>query len=653
MSSFSEVVKGLKENKESQDAGFNRLAAALGDDSPKSILEEQQKKEESAQKKEQGFFASIAEGIGTSNSLLKDGFKGLLDSKGGFLGGVLQLIGAPFLLLGAFFKELTVQINTLYTLFGKGLVKVFKPIKDLLSLFRSTFVGRVISQDLRLVGKALDKLDELFKAMRLQFRLDIIDPAKSGLTKGIKSITNFFETLRYNFKLLQMQFRGPLEKVDKVIQSVKNFFGKGITAVSGFFQSIGDLFKKIMKPINDTLNYVAKSKFMAGARSVFNSLQGAFRAIGTVLGKLFLPITIIFSAIESVTGFIDGFKKDQGGLVSNILGGLEGGFTGLFNFLISAPLDLLKSLISWVTGKLGFKNAEKILDEFSFAELFTKIFNSLFNAIRAAGRFIGEIFSFPEGGGILAGLAKLIDILTIPLNLAINFVKGLFGFDKDDEGNKLPAFSLGTFITETISDVIKSISDWFSSLEIPSITEIATKGFDALKSMFGFGGNDEDEATKQNLEKLDKEVKEEVKKQKSLKNANLAGVKSERLQFDLDKPISEMSAEEIDAAIKDYKTKRRAMGASGSQMRRFDRANPGELKDLERRKSELFLAQKRATGNVMNQAQIDKIGQGSGNNTTTIVTNSNVAPVSNFSKTTALSATTQLDPIMSAAIAAT
>ena len=43
MSSFSEVVKGLKENKESQDAGFNRLAAALGDDSPKSILEEQQK----------------------------------------------------------------------------------------------------------------------------------------------------------------------------------------------------------------------------------------------------------------------------------------------------------------------------------------------------------------------------------------------------------------------------------------------------------------------------------------------------------------------------------------------------------------------------------------------------------------------------------
>ena len=152
MSSFQEVVKGLKENKLSQDAGFNRLAAALGEDSPKSILEEQQKKEESDKNKEQGFFSSIAEGIGTSNSLLKDGFKNMLDSKGGFLGGVLQLLGAPFLLLGAFFKELTVQINTLYTLFGKGLVKVFKPIKDLLSLFRSTFVGRVMSQDLRVIG---------------------------------------------------------------------------------------------------------------------------------------------------------------------------------------------------------------------------------------------------------------------------------------------------------------------------------------------------------------------------------------------------------------------------------------------------------------------------------------------------------------------
>ena len=130
MADFQDVVKQLKDNKISQDVGFNRLENAFSGGDPKSLVEEKVKQEQSAQKKEQGFFASIAAGIGTSNSLLKDGFGGLMDSKGGFLGGVLQLLGAPLILLGAFFKELTVQINTLYTLFGKGLVKVFKPIKN-------------------------------------------------------------------------------------------------------------------------------------------------------------------------------------------------------------------------------------------------------------------------------------------------------------------------------------------------------------------------------------------------------------------------------------------------------------------------------------------------------------------------------------------
>ena len=629
MADFQDVVKQLKDNKISQDVGFNRLENAFSGGDPKSLVEEKVKQEQSAQKKEQGFFASIAAGIGTSNSLLKDGFGGLMDSKGGFLGGVLQLLGAPLILLGAFFKELTVQINTLYTLFGKGLVKVFKPIKNLLSLFRSTFVGRVISQDLRLVGKALDKLDELFKAMRLQFRLDIIDPAKSGITKGIKSITSFFERLRNNFKLLQTQFKGPLEKVDKVIQALKGFFGKGITAVSRFFQSIGDVIGKITKPIMDVFGFIQKSKFGTAFSTVFNSLQGAFRAIGTVLGKLFLPITIIMGGIESVTGFIAGFKKDQGGFVSNILGGLEGGFTGLFNFLISAPLDLIKSLISWVAGKLGFKNAEKTLDEFSFAKLFTQVINSLFNGLRSAVDFIGELFSFPEGGGILAGIGKLVDILFVPLNLAINFIKGLFGFDKDKEGKKLPPFSVGKFIVEIIENAIKSIGEWFSSLKLPSIGELATKGLAAFKNMFGFGGSNSS---------MDAAQGQAEDAKKSLKTANLSGIK----KYDADEEA--VIRDELDTSLSRLDSMRNKRGTRQYQ---------NELKRVNLLKTELnqlSLLKKEQQNQAIKNSALNK---GSSGNVTNIIDASTSAPTQNNNNTNSstFSALGNLDPITRAAIA--
>ena len=627
MADFQDVVKQLKDNKISQDVGFNRLENAFSGGDPKSLVEEKVKQEQSAQKKEQGFFASIAAGIGTSNSLLKDGFGGLMDSKGGFLGGVLQLLGAPLILLGAFFKELTVQINTLYTLFGKGLVKVFKPIKNLLSLFRSTFVGRVISQDLRLVGKALDKLDELFKAMRLQFRLDIIDPAKSGITKGIKSITSFFERLRNNFKLLQTQFKGPLEKVDKVIQALKGFFGKGITAVSRFFQSIDDVIGKITKPIMDVFGFIQKSKFGTAFSTVFNSLQGAFRAIGTVLGKLFLPITIIMGGIESVTGFIAGFKKDQGGLVSNILGGLEGGFTGLFNFLISAPLDLIKSLISWVAGKLGFKNAEKTLDEFSFAKLFTQVINSLFNGLRSAVDFIGELFSFPEGGGILAGIGKLVDILFVPLNLAINFIKGLFGFDKDKEGKKLPPFSVGKFIVEIIENAIKAIKDFFGGLDFSNLFDVFSfmkpdkdfkvgemkKSSKTFMQHLGFGGSDSS-------------------------TANLSGIK----KYDADEEA--VIRDELDTSLSRLDSMRNKRGTRQYQ---------NELKRFNLLKTELnqlSLLKKEQQNQAIKDSALNK---GSSGNVTNIIDASTSAPTQNNNNTNSstFSALGNLDPMTRAAIA--
>ena len=91
MADFKDVVQSLKQNKESQDAGFSRLEAAVKGTDPKSIQEETAKKEASTKNKELNYFADIGEELKTANKNLVDGFKSLVTPSGA-LGGIMALI---------------------------------------------------------------------------------------------------------------------------------------------------------------------------------------------------------------------------------------------------------------------------------------------------------------------------------------------------------------------------------------------------------------------------------------------------------------------------------------------------------------------------------------------------------------------------------
>ena len=97
---------------------------------------------------------------------------------------------------------------------------------------------------------------------------------------------------------------------------------------------------------------------MDAAKAAFSGIKSAFSIldaggplmttlgnIGRVIGRLFLPFTLIMTAFDVVKGAIAGFEED------GFLGGLAGAFEGLFNSLIGAPLDLLKSAVAWVLDK--------------------------------------------------------------------------------------------------------------------------------------------------------------------------------------------------------------------------------------------------------------------------------------------------------------
>jgi len=479
MADFQDVVKGLKDNKTSQDDGFNRLEAAVKGTDPKSIVEEKAKKEENTKKKEQAYFLSIAKGIATSNQLLREGFKGMMDSKSGLLGGIAALLIGPIGMLGAFLKELATSITLLYKFYGKGLVKLTAPFIALyrvLEKLGKKFMG--IGKNYERLGrvflflntlpitimKALGRLPilkqtlELFKAMGTAFNKEII-PKIKNIGTSIRSFITSIGTAFKNFKdlaKLGLNF-------NKLQVSTQGFtaFQRGIVSV---FKTIGNFIRPVTDAVKGIMNFLKTTKSVGTLTNVFGKISGAFKAIGSVLGKIFAPVLIVMGAIEVITGFVDGFKKDKGGIGSKILSGIEGAFKGLVNFLVSAPLDLIKSIISWAAGKLGFKNAEKALDNFSFAKIFDDIIGAVFKGVRGAVDFIGELFSFPKDGGVLAAIGKILDIVTAPIQAVVNFVRGMFGFDVDKDGKKLPPFSFTNLLKDGIGDAIEKIGKMFSSI---------------------------------------------------------------------------------------------------------------------------------------------------------------------------------------------
>ena len=329
----------------------------------------------------------------------------------------------------------------------------------------------------------------------------------------IVALMAFFDSLKKQLKALGIT-KSAGKLVGKIFGPIGKFF-RGIMSffkeftivkkISGFIDTVKKGASKVLKPVFKFFDKLAGwfksfSKYVKGIVKAGNSASGILRfakTFGSILGKIFLPITTIIAAFDFFTGASDAWKASEGdGLVDRVLQTVFGGLKKMVQGLIGVPLDLLKSAISWVAEKLGFEEFSKVLDNFSFADEIGKIFDGVLAGIQGAGRFIKDLFSWPADGGVLAGVAKLIDILTIPLNLAINFIRGLFGFDESDPilGGK-DTFSLGTFLVDTL----KSVFEWMKGLFDIDFKKLALSVIpdwapDFIKDAVGIGsgGNNSD-----------------------------------------------------------------------------------------------------------------------------------------------------------------
>ena len=365
---------------------------------------------------------TLLEGIVNGILDLKDSMlKGLAEKGGLGLGVIAGLIAAPFFALVGFFKSLATEFRFLKAL-TKQIAggKFFAPVRFLFNSITRVFQGFMrlykgmfnVLKMIPGVTKVFDGVGKFFKGATGVFR---------GIAKG-SDLGGFFKTIG-------KVFVSGIGKIRTVLSSIGKFFG-GI-------QKSSQLFAGFVK------SFMGPFKMITGFASKF----------GAILGKIFLPITILMSAFDFITGFMDGF--DEGG----ILGGLEGGLSKVFANLIGMPLDLLKSAVGWIAGVFGFDGVKETLNSFSFSQLIKDMIGGIFDGIDGVVTFVKDLFTFDDlsFGGIFS---KLTDIVFLPLNLAINFVRGLFGWGSEDESEpfRLSTFILGIF--GTVKDWVMGIFSW-------------------------------------------------------------------------------------------------------------------------------------------------------------------------------------------------
>jgi len=206
------------------------------------------------------------------------------------------------------------------------------------------------------------------------------------------------------------------ESVGKFTRGIKSIG----TSISGFFGSI----------IGATQSVGA----MTGEAGVIGKIMGFARTFGSTLGKLFLPITVVIGAFDLITGFIDGWKESDGdSIVSKFIDAVGGGLGKLIGNLIGIPLDLLKDGVSWIMGKLGFKDAEKVLDSFSFADLIFKIVKAPFNLVSDAVDYIMGVFT-GENNPIEDILSGISNVAAAAKNLLKGILRSILPSPKNEDG---------------------------------------------------------------------------------------------------------------------------------------------------------------------------------------------------------------------------
>jgi len=240
-----------------------------------------------------------------------------------------------------------------------------------------------------------EKLTKFLKINFSNFKLSFIQTIKDAFKfvsgkflKGIKFIGSLFEITFF-------QKHG--KTFQKVLTGIKSVFN----AISGAFSSVWSGVKAFLKPVTDLVSKIMPAAetggkgFIGSIIEFFGKFGKHIATVAKTVSKIFAPLLIVMGIFDTISAMMEEFGKEDSDFVSIIGAGIK----GLVNSIIMAPLDLLKDGISWILDKMGFEDASKLLDSFSFKDLFSKlvdgvedIWRKLIGAMSNIGHHLSEGF---------------------------------------------------------------------------------------------------------------------------------------------------------------------------------------------------------------------------------------------------------------------
>ena len=330
---------------------------------------------------QKALFQDIADGIrGLGDSLLK-GLKGLIPKTDGglskLLGLGLGLLLAPFVVFIEFIAQLGRELNFLTK--GRA-AEWLANFKLKFKTFFSDIFKRIKNSKLgKFIGSIVTKVKLFFSGIFNKLKNSKLGKFISGILSKLK-----------NSKIFK-----------SIITLFRRVFGGG---GRGFFSKLSSIFKSIVK--------FAKS-------GPFKAIMKVAKSIGRIMGKVFLPITILMGIFDFVKGFMRGYK--EGGIVEGIKQGVMDLVDGLIGNLIRMLMWIPTKLAEW----LGLDNLAAAIGEYTddvFAGI-SEIFSNLVDFVKALFTWDTEAMS-KTLGGIWEGIKK---VVLAPFKLIQGLVKDIFG----------------------------------------------------------------------------------------------------------------------------------------------------------------------------------------------------------------------------------
>ena len=390
------------------DEGISRGIQGLRDDFQKLYgIQTKLLRELAEAKREGGTGGQAASGPGSAT---KDDGKGINP----FLAAAIVAITAMVTAVKDYFQNVTKLLKTLFKPVTASIRFLFGQIgRAFRAIFRASKIGEYAAD----IGKSIRGL-----LGRIGSALRVLIPDPAAAQDAFKVLQGYFARSRQFFTSGGDDFIKFLTE-NSIFRVLKNGFmgirnllfgsfeADEIKLVKDFLGNIGSRVANFFEPIKNFFSFGEGSvfgKMVAYIKSVFGFAQegsGLMKTLGTlgrVIGRLAFPITLIMSVVDAVSGAFKGYMNTDGSVPEKLLMGLLGGISGLLEGLIGIPLDLLKSAVSFIAGKLGFEGAENFLDSFNFVDIIRDIVMSPLVMLK-------RVFN-----GILETIATAVEAFDIP-----------------------------------------------------------------------------------------------------------------------------------------------------------------------------------------------------------------------------------------------